>query len=79
MEALIQQLLRKSDQAQSPDTPWGDSIAVSETQMPEALMMEVRPFNTDSVDGMCSITFAGEYVTGYFGMIVVPAQSKMET
>ncbi|KAE8141839.1 fungal-specific transcription factor domain-containing protein [Aspergillus pseudotamarii] len=67
MEDLIQQLLSKSNQGQLPDTPWTASAGIAETQMPEAPRMEKRRYNTDSVDGMCAITFAGEYVPGYFG------------
>lgn len=62
MEAVIQHLLSRSNEPQLPDTPWTDSASAAATA-------EVHPFTSDSVDGMCAITFAGEYVPGYFGLL----------
>jgi hypothetical protein len=73
MESLIQHLLNKSDQGQMPDTPWTDSVGLADTQMPETQLPGMLPYHTDSVDGMCAITFAGEYVPGYFGMNLLPS------
>lgn len=72
METLVRELLSKSNQRQVPETPWTDSVSIAEMQMLEAPTSEMRLY-TDSVDGMCAITFAGESVSGYFGMaLVVP-------
>jgi hypothetical protein len=69
MESLIQHLLSKLNQGQLPDTPATDVIGIAEAQvLPEMQLPKLHPYNTDSVDGMCTITFAGEYFPGYFGM-----------
>ncbi|GFF29470.1 uncharacterized transcriptional regulatory protein C3C7.04 [Aspergillus udagawae] len=68
MESLIQQLLSKLNQGQLPDTPATDVIGIAEAQvLPEMQLPKLHPYNTDSVDGMCTITFADEYFPGYFG------------
>ncbi|OGM39341.1 hypothetical protein ABOM_012043 [Aspergillus bombycis] len=68
MESLIRQLLSKLNQGQLPDTPATDVVGTTEAQvLLDMQLPKLRFYNTDSVDGMCAITFAGEKFAGYFG------------
>lgn len=78
MEAAIQHLLSRSNEPQLPDTPWTDPAGAADMRTSEVPLPGLQPYNSDSVDGMCAITFAGEHVPGYFGIwpypVLIPRQ-----